>query len=653
MYSITSSILTPLYECVDEVREARPTLFDDYEDNLDILDSFFSNPVYAGAIIMACCISPYTDPDEVQRTKVESFFKEIDVMDRTGYVSEISFDAVFGDYHKPLHLIDIPANPDMAKIIHTAIDTAITKTTARVQYPRYSTKPAASRDRSSLKRKFNDIILDDEVSLRPVNFERVKYHKRVTGSGCVQMKQRWYLNGIVPRTYFASGETAFWHGRFLQEFSNNLCDSLQATNRYLRVQPHRMFVHGSKHALFYDLTAFTSNLPLQYRFLCDLANYCRGIEIDTVDLVDGLTTCDLGVVIREYAETLNHFHGWYCEENGEEGVHGQAGYLGVYGNIATSTFVHGLVLLMLAEQEHEASVAGDDACIITDSDDSVFAAVRRLGALSVQKTYSTLSDAIFLKRRTFVNTRGSLSQHSYFQPPSFLPWMDLERYGRFSREMAMSGEDKRHVGCSSLIASFQTSLRVGSTYSTQIEGFLRRYYTMLHLPVPGYVPQLYPATGTRRSSFVPGIHFIGNPGFVEDTITSQYIDHAFVSLRGPRVFDTQSTRLVKGLFFKTCGNGGFAVKVLRLLGMVKEIRDSTNRVRVTGEEGLDALLYEYSRRKHVQDKKWQSFYVSSFVPRDFWPGLDLTTIDCVVLNGDDYSEDMDGEVLPLVRQVLS
>lgn len=628
MYMICSDLLSELFNIITLRGLADITVANSIDTSHpeDYLNNFLRIPLYAGAVIMACCIHPYSSTEEEEEIRLKSYLKEINVMDRRGYRSEIDFSAFFGSYHSPLHHVDIPANPGIAKSIHKAIDECIDKTTTHLQYGRYSRHPLDHHTRHALKSKCAWLADTPVDEVLPVEIDRFRFNKRTRLEGGVEMKQRWYTHGISPRTYYVSGPTAFNNGRFLQEFFNNLCDSLAVTNRYTRTQPWRHYVPHHLHALFYDLTSFTSTLALQHTFLLELASYCEGIDFERLDMVEGVVVDNLGTVLREYANKLNHFHDWYNVEHSIEGFHGPAGFLGVYGNIGSATFIHGAILLMLTLKEDNASCAGDDALIVTDDDDFVFAAVRRIGILATEKTFSTESDAVYLKRRIFVNNRRRLAQQFHTMLPSFVPWMNPREYGRYRIEMSKSGSEKRSMAISSLDAAFRSCAGKLDDSLDIARRFFERYYQLLGLDSRGHVPQ-FRIDARVSDGFYPGLDHLGRSDYVESTIEDLYPGFARVSVRGPSVFPTSTFRLVKGLRFKVYGFGTRQMTVLKRLGIIEPVKDAGNSTIVYKDEGLDAVLLEYQRKKDPScDLKWTTYLVKEFVPA-YWPNTNSLDVE--------------------------
>jgi len=593
------------------------------------LDDFLSHRIHAGGLIMACCISPYSEDKVIQEIQIESYMKEIRVMDRRGYLSDLSFAPIFGDHHKPMHEIDIPPNIDMAIHIKTAIDNTCSRYEGSVQMSRLSNKLLPSRTLSSLKRKYPDIAeLDGKGT--PVVLEELKRRKRIRLSGPVEMKQRWYSNGVAPRTYYVSGESAFEGSRFLQDFFNDLCDSLEVTNRRTRVRANRILLRARKHALFYDLTSFTSNLAIQKVFLRDLANYTRDITLNTMSWSDGPVERRLGDMIDEYIETVNDFPEWYSDKLNESGFHGPAGFLGVFGNIASCTFIHGVVLLMLCEEESETGCAGDDAVILTHNDSMIFSAVQRLGVLAIEKTYTSDSDAIYLKRRTFEHPHlHTLSQWRYMQFPSLVMFFD-KKYDRF-REQTYTKSERLRLCISSLLSTFDSLIGFPSEDLDLARSVLEGYYDLHKLPWYGNVPQ-FRENPDEQPHFVPSLVHIGSSRFVELTIEDCFRGFGYVPEK--ESFDMGiSLRLRKGLFFKVWGRDPL-VRLYERLGYVRKVWNGP-RARIEGKEGLRIVKELYGTRFSRSSSTYTYYECIDQLPQDALGGEYNQEIDGLVCDPDD------------------
>lgn len=568
----------------------------EYQEDLTLrINMCLDHPLYSGAIIMSCFLAPLTD-DQIAQTKLESYLKEIDVMDTEPYFPNFDFRPFFGEYNVQLHP-SIPANPPMAKTVHQAIQswTSIHSSPHRHHVPRLSTKLLPRLTRQDMDIYLSQILHEPSLSTQgTLEWLWMKYGVEFTGK--CEVKQRWYTNGLSPRTYYVCGPTLFNSVKYTQDLWNDLCDRLEVTNRRNRVNPHRIHIDGVARALFYDLSSFTSNCAAQREFLQQLALYVDGLPFIAQDSRFGLTTVDFGDVIRDYANSNIHPEYSTRDPRFEDSTHGVAGFLGVYGNIATCTFLHGAVVLQLASDTSGCGCAGDDAVIVTDMEtDSVWICISLLGVLAMEKTFSSEDpDVLYLKRRVWFGDRRpcQLNTSRYIQLPSFLFTMNQTDLKRF-REGKMTKAELKKLACSSLGATYKSSVPfLNSGYMVDIRTFLQGYYKLLKLPIQGNVPQFSRANSWWSQSFVPNMATLGYRGFIEGTINILYPgwcnlpDRITIPFPVPLSLKENSVvRLVQG------PNTSLYVK----MGVLEPIH-RRNRL-LTDEEGLKELLEEYSGRR--------------------------------------------------------
>jgi hypothetical protein len=204
------------------------------------------------------------------------------------------------------------------------------------------------------------------VEFTQETLEKIYHISGVEIGGCCEIRQKWYTAGVTPRTYFAQGGDSYKHSKFIQEIAGDLTEQLSTTHPITRLNPSRIKLGSADHYLrIYDLTTFTSNHWECKYFLRDLAEWCHGTEVRVVDAVAGETRLDLGELISVYNDHMNFLPEYSLARIDAEfsemtAFHNRAGFLGVYGNINFSTFVHGASLLMIVQSEDEANVAGDD-----------------------------------------------------------------------------------------------------------------------------------------------------------------------------------------------------------------------------------------------------------------------------------------------------
>jgi hypothetical protein len=93
-------------------------------------------------------------------------------------------------------------------------------------------------------------------------------------------------------------------------------------------------------------------------------------------------------------------------------VHNVAGFLGVYGNLMSCTFVHGVSVLMMIDNPDKLNVAGDDghAAISRSNVDTLFDVIRGNGVVERSKLYSTDEEGSICLKRGIVQFNLQLLQ---------------------------------------------------------------------------------------------------------------------------------------------------------------------------------------------------------------------------------------------------
>lgn len=556
---------------------------------IDLLNERLRHPLFSGALIMACFIAPVGSSEE-QEIRLCSYAKEINTMDSEPYLPNLDFRCFFGEYDRPLHPTMAP-NPAMAKVVHDAISSwsFSESTSQRMHWPKLSKKLLPHFSRRDLDSYVNYILADPEEADQGVlEYLWMKY--AILLEGPCEVKQRWYTNGLKPRTYYVCGPSLFNISKHTQSMWNALCDSLVVTSRRNRVNPNRIHTRGAHHVLFYDLTSFTSNCAVQREFLAQLALFCDGNDFNYRDSRYGPQVANMGDIIREYART--NIHPEYTDKREPYllGKHGVAGFLGVYGNIATCTFVHGAVLLQLASDDTECGCAGDDAAIVVHSedDDTVYACISLLGIFAPEKTFSTADpDVIYLKRKTWIGPACRLQQGRYIQFPSLLPFLPREDLRKY-REHQYTKRQLYESACTSLMATFRTSVGLLTEEVGSIREALRVYYDLLRLPHEGNVPQFSSSSRWFATVFVPNLEYLGQRDFIRGTIVTAYPGWAEVPVRdtvtnpGPLMMTEGSVFLVERQP---------AVRLLLATRVLEEVHRRS--VVVEGDYGLQRLLDEY------------------------------------------------------------
>jgi hypothetical protein len=585
-------------------------------DTTPRIQSFFRHPLYSAGIIMSCFLAPLDD-EQIRRTQMESYMKEILVMDSECLHPKLDYTAFLGAPRNPLHA-DIPANPVAAEHVHKTIDLWISEMQQKTSHPKMSRKLLPTRTREQL-RGFCDDLLEDPATATQASLEWLYVKKGVSMTGGCELKQRWYTNGLTPRSYFVAGPDAYNQTKYTKDMWNLLVDLLPCTNKRNRVNPTRIHVTGLKTAIFYDLTSFTSNMSEQRHFIDALAIYCHGRIITVMDSVLGPIPYDLGQLIKEYNE-LNFYPEYVWTHNPSllPETHGVAGFLGVYGNIATCTFLHGAVLLQLTDHDYECGCAGDDAVVCVEDEDTVWACVSLLGILATEKTYNLMDgDVVYLKRRTWLDRRSfCLRSRSLLQLPSFLWAMDKGGLSRF-REASLNRRELVDLAGKSLQALFRSSASFyrQEEYFPDIRRFAEAYYNRLGFPLEGNIPQITSSRGKHKLRFIPTLEALGSKDFIADTIHSVY--DGVVMLPDREESYEAPLQLSPDTTFES--RGGPFLSFLIRLGLVEVLKK--RKVVYTGAEGLERLLGEWDN----PDRSWIRYRVKHHVPT-LWG-------NCGVVNG--------------------
>lgn len=364
------------------------------------------------SIILDMCRSTPLRPDQIKEQKIASWGKEVSICESAE--SDLNFDFSCWFYEechdRPLVAGSSP-NPRMAARIHKALCDWKEKCTKRIFYPRMSRKQVSAATVREYENLFGRDWVSDEkdggVEFTQETLERIYHCLGIEIEGPCEIRQKWYTSGITPRTYFAQGGTSYQSSKYIQEPAGMLTEELPTTHPISRLNPARINLKDPSFYLrIYDLVAFTSNHWECKHFVEQLGQWCLGTSVYVVDAVEGLILVDFGELILEYNHTMNYFPEYSLERIGEEfdevvEHHNRAGFLGVYGNINFSTFLHGASLLMVVDETDEANVAGDDAHYKECSgyEESADRIIACNGLLEPSKTFrSDQTGAVCLKR---------------------------------------------------------------------------------------------------------------------------------------------------------------------------------------------------------------------------------------------------------------
>jgi hypothetical protein len=455
------------------------------------------------SIILDICRSAPLSVQAVKEQKLASWGKEIAVCERSERALHFDYSCWFDEScrNRPL-VAGTPANPSMAYRIARALSEWRQNISGRILYPRMSRKMVSLATKRNWESHFGREWVTNEseggIEMTQETLEQAYHEHGVEIPGPCEIRQKWYKSGVVPRTYFAQGGTAYSKSKYIQEVAGTLTESLLTTHPISRLNPARIKLRGDSHYLrIYDLTTFTSNHWECKHFVEQLGQWCLGTTIRVVDGAEGLLHLDLGELILEYNAHMNFFPEYSLERIDEEfsevlEYHNQAGFLGVYGNINFSTFLHGASILMVVQSEDEANIAGDDGHYSQEHGMEWIAdrIIDANGLLEPTKTFrSDQIGAVCLKRGLIQIDQRCLPKIMLVFP-SFSNIGELFHYSppQFASTRQTKTEIRSKIGAE-LYRFYRALFTAGINNDLeQVHDLLRAIYTVASFPKHGSLP---------------------------------------------------------------------------------------------------------------------------------------------------------------------
>jgi len=351
------------------------------------------------------------DKSSATKIKLDMVIKELSAMESTPRESVVNWHAIFSNH--PEWIISSNPHPLVSRGVHFRIRSWVDRLSSSIIFPHYGTKILARHSTDSLDLPFSDVL--------PMSSIQAEYHYSRTGEegfGPVEMKQSWRPAHLVPRTYYAQGLSAYHASKYLRNPFNALVDLFRNINRYSRTIPGQIRHDPTNELFIYDLTSFTSLFHEHRSMLLALADE---VAEDTVQIYDsryGLSHCTLGFLIRDYVtQCVSHpsyVTTLYPIEEFVEFQHNVSGFLGVYGNLATCTLGHGILLATVNDSFNDNWCAGDDAGSSTEREKYpvLDATVSRAGYYASEKLFIGSEPGAVALKRSLTISHGYIQLHN-------------------------------------------------------------------------------------------------------------------------------------------------------------------------------------------------------------------------------------------------
>jgi len=204
--------------------------------------------------------------------------------------------------------------------------------------------------------------------------------------GPCEVRYAWKYNDLKPRVYYAMGAEAYFASRYVWAIFDSLQQTFNCTDPHQRYSFHRFPNIQDSDARFtiYDYAAFSSNLVELKGFVAELACFLDDVIVPVFDTHCGVVHVSVGSILTEYNAICNmdpRFSIHRLEQLAFDDPVGhrhqlQAGLLGVYGNIAACTVLHGIIAILISGSEDRNNVVGDDGGMLTRDSDISFEEVK-------------------------------------------------------------------------------------------------------------------------------------------------------------------------------------------------------------------------------------------------------------------------------------
>jgi hypothetical protein len=472
----------------------------------NLITFIIKSPWISGLTSMLITGLPGVSVDEGNQALEDSMYKELYATQSLDRPPQISYGAVFYDGEIPFFGDSlIGPRPDTNWEAVGMLDWFRNSVREKLYLPAYSTTKSMSRD--TALRYWAKVYphIEDITGWKNVCSRDLLEWYMHTGEqlgGMAEMRQIFKFNDTKPRSYFSQGGDLFWPSTHFQEFFSALCDIFPSTNRFQRFSIIDFYdISPEDLVLIYDFTSFTSNMAEQKYFLERLADFFEGVEIRVFDVRKGIILVNAGEQIRQYnlqANCLPEFSMERLLEGEHIFRHLVAGFLGVFGNITSCTFLHGLGLSQVTIDRVRSRCVGDDALgqierlgdstiEIVDSAIGIMGSYERSKMVVWEKDGDESTQWHFCKRPINRSDRKITSGH-LFQFPSIHLWDQLD--DGFHVKKPTLGHRQKLFATQTRRLLDQVIMWAPEDYDEEvIRHYLKAGYKRLGLPLEGHVPR--------------------------------------------------------------------------------------------------------------------------------------------------------------------
>lgn len=325
-------------------------------------------PILSGLMSMLIRTAPYEDTTTVKEEIYNGMMKELRAAIDVYQPVTLNYDPFFSTdkrcrNERVIH--NATLDPGLHQDIHDRLILAKRKISGRTIFPRITKKKIGMEGRSN--ERIAHGFEDAEYEMGTTESVQRFYHETgIRIKGMTEIGQAFNYNNIGPRSFYRKGPDQDHLSQHIRPIVIHLIDSFPNVHTFLRHNPSGI-ANPNREAficMIYDYAAFTSTMDEIYRFTHELAEFFRGTKVTIIDNFFGPIVKDLGEMLHEYNEGCNRnikFDASDAFHMADFVLNHTAGMLGIPGNIALSTLLHGLHLSVIIGSLIQNKVVGDDA----------------------------------------------------------------------------------------------------------------------------------------------------------------------------------------------------------------------------------------------------------------------------------------------------